>query len=276
MYNQRKLMLVKIFLALSSISPHLKKLLWKQWYQFLASHYPTKDWSFMNYGYTPIDDHSEMLRLNEADEPDRYAIQLYHHVTGTVDLTNLDVLEIGSGRGGGASYVARYLKPKTLTGMDFSDRTIEFCKHIHAVDGLSFIKGDAEALAFDAGSFDAIINIESSHCYGSMETFLANVKRVLRQNGYFFYADFRNKNDLAVLHSQMEKSGMKILKREDITANVLRSLDLDDQRKLILIRDLFRKGLLKPFQEFAGVKGSKIHSGFQSGAMIYLHYVLQK
>ena len=125
-------------------------------------------------------------------------------------------------------------------------------------------------------SFDAVINIESSHCYGSMETFLANVKRVLRQNGYFFYADFRNKNDLAVLHSQMEKSGMKILKREDITANVLRSLDLDDQRKLILIRDLFRKGLLKPFQEFAGVKGSKIHSGFQSGTMIYLHYVLQK
>lgn len=269
-------MLIKIFLALSSVSPHIKKLLWKQWYQFLASHYQTKEWSFMNYGYTAIGDHSETLKLDEADEPDRYAIQLYHHVTGAVDLTNLDVLEIGCGRGGGASYVARYLKPKTLTGLDFSDRAIQFCKHAHAVDGLSFIKGDAESLAFDAASFDAVINLESSHCYGSMEMFLANAKRVLRQNGYFLYADFRNKNDVALLHSQMEKSGMKILKREDITANVLRSLDLDDQRKLILIRALFRDWLLKPFQEFAGVKGSKIHSGFQSGTMIYLHYVLQK
>ena len=230
----------------------------------------------MNYGYAPVDDHSETLRLNEADEPNRYAIQLYQHVTSAVDLTNLDVLEIGSGRGGGASYTARYLKPKALTGLDFSDRAIEFCRHAHAIDGLSFIKGDAEALPFDSESFDAVINVESSHCYGSMETFLANAKRVLRHNGYLLYADFRGKNDVAVLHDQMEESGMKILKREDITPNVLRSLNLDDQRKLLLIRALFRNWLLKSFQEFAGLKGSKIYSGFQSGTMIYLHYVLQK
>ena len=269
-------MLIKIFLAVSSISPHLKKLLWRQWYQFLASHYQTKEWSFMNYGYASVDDHSETLRLNEADEPDRHAIQLYHHVASAVDLTNLDVLEIGSGRGGGASYVGRYLKPKALTGVDFSDSAIQFCKSAHAIHRLSFIKGDAEALALDEASFDAVINIESSHCYGSMEDFLANAKRVLRQNGYFLYADFRNENDVALLHSQMERSGMKILKREDITANVLRSLDLDHQRKLLLIRALFPDWLLKPFQEFAGVKGSKIYSGFKSGTMIYLHYVLQK
>jgi ubiquinone/menaquinone biosynthesis C-methylase UbiE len=269
-------MLIKIFLAVSSLSPYFKKLLWKQWYQFLARHYQSKDWSFMNYGYAPLDDHCETVTLNEADEPDRYAIQLYHHVTSAVDLTNLDVLEIGSGRGGGASYVARYLKPKALTGVDYSDSAIQFCKHAHAVDGLSFIKGEAESLPFDEASFDAVINIESSHCYGSMENFLANAKRVLRQNGYFLYADFRNKNDVALLHSLMEQSGMKILKREDITASVLRSLDLDDRRKVLLIRALFRNWLLKPFLEFAGVKGSKIYSAFQSGTMIYLHYVLQK
>ena len=269
-------MLVKIFLALSSISPRVKKLLWKQWYQFLARHYQTREWSFMNYGYAPLDDHSETLKLNEADEANRYAIQLYHHVASAVDLRNLNVLEIGSGRGGGASYVARYLKPKALTGMDFSDRAIQFCKRTHNVYGLSFTKGDAESLPFDAASFDAVINIESSHCYGSMEIFLANAKRVLRQNGYLLYADFRNVNDVARLHSLMEHSGMKILKREDITPNVLRSLDLDDRRKVTLIRALFRNWLLKPFLEFAGVKGSKIYSSFQSGAMVYLHYVLQK
>jgi ubiquinone/menaquinone biosynthesis C-methylase UbiE len=271
-----KLMLTKLFLVLSGISPRMKKLLWRQWYQFLASHYQTKDWSFMNYGYAPLQHHSHTVKLDKGDEPNRYSIQLYHHVVNGADLTNLDVLEIGSGRGGGTSYIKRYLKPKTLTGVDFSEKAIEFCKHAHDVDGLSFIKGDAESLSFDAERFDIVINIESSHCYGSMEAFLANVKRVLRQDGYLLYADLRNRNDVAVLQQQMEQSGMKILKREDITPNILRSLHLDNERKLLLIRAFFQSWLLKPFQEFAGVKGSKIYAGFQSGAMVYLHYVLQK
>jgi ubiquinone/menaquinone biosynthesis C-methylase UbiE len=269
-------MLTKAFLALSGISAHLKKLLWRQWYQFLAGHYQTKDWSFMNYGYAPSHDHFDTVILDETDEPNRYFIQLYHHIASAIDLTNRDVLEIGSGRGGGASYIKRYLKPKTLTGVDFSHKAIDFCKRTHDVDGLSFIKGDAESLPFDAERFDVVINIESSHCYGSMEDFLANVKRVLHHGGYFLYADLRNRNDVAVLQRQMEQSGMKIIKREDITPNIVRSLDLDNERKLLLIRALFHKWLLKPFQEFAGMKGSKIYAGFQSGAMVYLHYVLQK
>ena len=230
----------------------------------------------MNYGYAPLQDHSDTVRLDETDEPNRYFIQLYHHVGSAVDLTNRHVLEIGSGRGGGASYIKRYLKPKTLTGIDFSDKAIQFCKHTYDVDGLSFIKGDAESLPFDAGRFDVVINIESSHCYGSMETFLSHVERVLRYDGYLLYADFRNKNDVPSLQRQMEQSGMKIIKREDITPNIVRSLDMDNERKLLLIRAFFQNWLLKPFQEFAGVKGSKIYTGFQSGTMVYLHYVLQK
>lgn len=155
-------MLIKLFLALSGISPHIKKLLWRQWYQFLAGHHQTKDWSFMNYGYAPLHDHSDMVKLDEADEPNRYFIQLYHHVVSAVDLTNLDVLEISSGRGGGASYIKRYLKPKAVTGVDFSDKAIRFCKHTHDVDGLSFVEGDAESLSFEAGRFDVVINIEAS------------------------------------------------------------------------------------------------------------------
>ncbi len=236
-------MLIKVFLALSGISPYLKKLLWRQWYQFLAGHHQTKDWSFMNYGYAPLHGHSGTVTLDEGDEPNRYFIQLYHHVVSAVDLTSLDVLEIGSGRGGGASYIKRYLKPKTLTGIDFSDKAIQFCKHTYDVDGLSFIKGDAESLPFDAGRFDVVINIESSHCYGSMETFLSHVERVLRYDGYLLYADFRNKNDVPSLQRQMEQSGMKIIKREDITPNIVRSLDMDNERKLLLIRAFFQNWL---------------------------------
>jgi hypothetical protein len=71
-----------------------------------------------------------------------------------------------------------------------------------------FVKGDAESLSFDPGRFDVVINIESSHCYASMETFLANVEKSFVTE-YFLYADFRNQNDVAVLQRQMERSGMK-------------------------------------------------------------------
>ena len=268
-------MLIKLFLALSGISPQIKKLLWRRWYQFLAGHYQTKDWAFMNYGYAPPDP-CEMVKLEAADEPNRYFIQLYHRVASAVDLKDLNVLEVGSGRGGGASYVKRYLKPERLTGIDYSDKAVQFCQHTHEVDGLFFVKGDAESLSFDAGRFDVVINIESSHCYGSMETFLANVKRVLRHGGYFLYADFLNTNGVALLQRQMEQSGMTIVKREDITANIVRSLDVENEKKLLLIKALFPNWLIRPFQEFAGVQGSKIYSGFQNGTLIYLHYVLQK
>ena len=53
----------------------------------------------MNYGYAPLHDHSETVKLDEADGPNRYFMQLYHDVVSAVDLMNLDVLEIGSGRG---------------------------------------------------------------------------------------------------------------------------------------------------------------------------------
>src|SRR5262249_13419051 len=147
-------MLIREFLALRGISPYVDTLLCRQWYQFLAGHHRTKDWSFMNYGYARLHDHSETVKLDEADEAKRYFIQLYHHVVSAVDLTNLDVLEIGSGRGGGASYIKRYLKPKALTGIDFSDKAINFCKHTHDMDGLSFIKGDPESLPFDTRRVD--------------------------------------------------------------------------------------------------------------------------
>jgi hypothetical protein len=63
------------------------------------------------------------LRLAETDEPDRHWIQLYHHVAGAVDLEKCTVLEVGSGRGGGASFIKRYLRPASVIGR----RRIERC-----------------------------------------------------------------------------------------------------------------------------------------------------
>jgi hypothetical protein len=69
---------------------------------------------------------------------------------------------------------------------------------------------------------------------------------------------------------------MTILREQDITANVVRSLELDNERKLTLIRRFFHRWLLYTFQEFAAVAGSKIHEGFRSKRLLYKYYILQK
>ena len=255
-------MLAKLFTALCQISPYLKRLLWRQWYQFLAGYYQKKDWSFMNYGYAPLDHQTEKLSLDGANEPNHYCIQLYHHVANVVNLKDLDVLEVSSGRGGGSYYIKRYLEPKTMVGVDFSEKAVAFCNKSYSIEGLSFVTGNAEFLPFEDNSFDVVVNVESSHCYGSMDAFLMQVRRVLREGGYFLYADFRGKRKTDILHKQLYYSGMNLIKVTNITPNVIEALNLDNERRMAFIQKLIPRLLLKSFQEFASVKGSKNYEKF--------------
>lgn len=269
-------MLGQLFSRVTTCSPVLRRNAWQQVYQFLAATYATWDtWTFMNYGYEPVDP-AERPRLEEADEPDRYFIQLYHHVATAVSVKGLDILEVGSGRGGGASYIKRYLEPKTMTGLDFSPKAIAFCRARHNVAALTFIPGDAEALPFADASFDAVINIESSHCYGSFERFATQVARVLRPGGYFLFADFRESQASTYLPAQLTHSGLELVRKVDITPNVLAALDTYNAAKLALIESQIHWWMRKLFQNFAAVKGSPIYESFKDRSMVYHHYLLQK
>ncbi|MCI0484127.1 MAG: methyltransferase domain-containing protein [candidate division NC10 bacterium] len=270
-------MIAKLFMAICRLSPYLRKVIWRRWYQFLTRSYKRKDWSFINYGYASLDPQTDKLQLDDADEQNRYCIQLYHHVVNVVDLRDLRVLEVGSGRGGGAYYIKRSLGPKRVVGVDFSRRAVAFCnKSYSSVEGLSFVAGDAEFLPFRDNSFDVVVNVESSHCYGSMNAFLMQVKRVLREGGYFLYTDFRDKGEVDILHKQLDHSGMTLIKETNITMNVIGAMNLDNERKMALIQAAVHKMLLRPFQEFAGVIGSMMYEGFRTGEVIYSSFVLQK
>ena len=269
-------MIDDLFLKLCLISPKIKEIMWRQWYQYLARYYLKKDWNFMNYGYAPLENQPDILHLDEPNAEDRFCIQLYHHVAGAVDLRNLKVLEVGSGRGGGADYIKRYFKPAKIVGVDFSKNAVGFCKHKYVENGLSFEIGNAEALPFEDNSFNVVINVESSHCYGSMDTFLGQVKRVLHDGGHFLLADFRNKEDIEILRESLLKSGLTLLKETDITPNIVEALRLDNERKTALIRKEIHKPLVRSFLEFAGTEGSKTYEKFKSGDFLYFSFVLQK
>jgi len=190
------------------------------------------------------------------------------------DIKGLDALEVG--RGGGASYVMGYLKPKSMIGIDLSEKAVGFCNNHYSVKGLSFLQADAESLPFDDAAFDVVINVESSHCYGSMEKFLSEVQRVLRHNGYFLFADLFHKDGLASLHKQLKDSGLKLLKEERITPNIVMALDIDNKRRLMMIKQKAPKMLHKEFMQFAGIKGTQTYESFKNGNVEYLSFVLYK
>jgi ubiquinone/menaquinone biosynthesis C-methylase UbiE len=183
---------------------------------------------------------------------------------------------LGCGRGGGCWYVTRYHKPRSVTGLDLSQRTITLCRQRYAGTGLSFHQGDAEAMPITNGSFDVVISVESSHCYVSMQTAMLEVFRVLRSGGYFLFADLRPTEDISALREQLLSAGLRFVKEDTITPNVCAALYSDHDRKQTLIRVWIPRLFRGMFGEFAGLKNSAIYHAICGRRFEYVSYALRK
>lgn len=270
-------MVTKTLGAIVASSPSIKRALWKIMYQAMAGRFQLDEWTFMNYGYADIDEGKLSLPLDTADETDRYGIQLYHAVAGAVDHRGCDVLEIGSGRGGGTSYIARYLGPKTVTGVDFSEKAVRLSQKRHgAVTGLSFKQGDAENLPFPEASFDAVVNVESSHCYGSMDKFLSEVARVLRPGGRFCWTDMLQPHEVQTNRDQFQRAGLTIVEEENITPNVILALDRAYAKRRAMIHGHVPRMFRGYMEDFAGAPGTRVYDSFVSGEVGYWRCVATK
>jgi len=270
----------KSVISLLEFMPRVMPGLWKRFQRRLYNRFSRRtQWegvTLMNYGYASPDPFILGVELDAAREVHRQSLQLYHRVAGAVDLLGKDVLEVGSGRGGGAAYVVEAFKPRSFTGADFSEVAVEFCRNHYKAEGLSFVWGDAEKLPFPDESFDAVMNIESAHCYGSLERFLAEVYRVLRPQGHLLFTDLMPSERVGTLRSLLGRLGFTVVEEEDITPNVLLALELASDGKLTAIRANTPK-LLQPFLAcIAGTKGSSLYNSLQSGTMAYPRFVAQK
>ena len=261
--------------SLALFSPTFRRVMMRTWYESLVVLDRDKQITFMNYGYSEIDPDKNGLKLNDEESVNRYAIQLYHHVAGAIDLLDKEVVEIGSGRGGGAAYVSRALRPKSMMGIDISKNAVEFCNKYYSNAGLSFSRGDAEHIPLTDNSVDAVINVESSHCYGSVSRFLKEVQRVLRPDGYFLFTDHRDQHQMPILRRELKEAGLEAVSEADITANVVRALELDNDRKQELIRGACPRLLRKEAEEFAAMVGSRAYESFRSGRSRYFRFALR-
>lgn len=229
----------------------------------------------MNYGYAAAPD-DPPLPLDPGDEADRLCIGLYARTLGDTPLEGRDVLEVGCGRGGGAAWIARRHRPRTTVGLDFSAAAVDLCTRHRRAPGLSFVRGDAESVPFPDASFDVVVNVESSHCYGSMPTFLSEVRRVLRPGGTFLWADFRGADALPAVRSDLRASGLRLAAEEDVTSRVVDALRADADRKEALV-DAWFPSVVRPLvRRFAATEGTRGFEAFAAGRTRYLVARLEK
>jgi len=76
------------------------------------------------------------------------------------------------------------------------------------------------------------------------------------------YTDFMRPAIIPEREADLIKAGFKILKKEDITINVLQSLKLDDKRKISFIEKNVFFALRPLAKKFGGLLGSNIHKEF--------------
>jgi ubiquinone/menaquinone biosynthesis C-methylase UbiE len=255
----------------------LTKRTWQFWYNFAnLIDGRAGDLRFMNFGYAPEHNDGKIMDLEPADEKYRYAIQMYYHTVGRQSLSGLDVLEVGCGRGGGAVSLMKYASPRSLTGIDLSSRAIALCRNLGCIPSLRFKVGDAEKIPFPDESFDAVVNVESSHCYPRLENFFAEVLRVLKIGGRLFYADFRREEDLAKQQQAIQNSSFIVREKEDIASEVIQALTLDSIRKETLIQKRIPGFLRSYFRKFTCTVGSENYVSLLEGRRFYHRYLLVK
>lgn len=255
-----------------------KRLNAKITYGLLAKHIPIADWQFMNYGYVPNINEGP-LAVEVCPKAQLYPLQMYHYLTLKAEIEGKHILEVGSGRGGGAKHIAEVMKPASYTGMDIAQSAVNLSNKIHKLPNLKFIQGSAESIPLADNSIDIIINVESCHAYGSVCKFLSEVKRVLKPGGRLLMVDFRNEKNtenMNTLKTQLRNTGMAVIEEENISDNVIQSIEAEDETKQERIKTLIPQRWQKLFGEFAGVAGSSFHLTLKNETRFYYRFVLQK
>lgn len=189
--------------------------------------------TFINWGYaddaleSELDERLPGFLTACQDNFDHLSHVLYYAVLRRTPqwpdaMPDRDVLEVGCGKGAGLNLLTRLTPVRSAEGVDLSCYHVAYATANYGRPGLRFRVGDAEALPFDAASFDLVVNVESSHNYPNLEQFFAEVARVLRPGGHLVYADiFFNPARLDYVRDQLSsRVPLHCVDAQDISAEV--------------------------------------------------------
>jgi ubiquinone/menaquinone biosynthesis C-methylase UbiE len=233
------------------------------------------DWQYMNYGYSPTEKEELNNKKPLKNKLQQYPLNMYHYLACCAPVENLGLLEVGSGRGGGANYIANNFQPKSIIGLDFSSSAIKLAKSMFNSPNLSYVEGNAMNLDFESNHFDVIINVESCHAYGNQSKFLSEVLRVLKPGGKLLLVDFRKNHLWPDFEESMNTLSFQV-EEEDISDNVLKALKEESSLKKLEIDKKMPKFLRKYFYEFAGLEGTELFQQIENGTSRYKRFICKK
>jgi len=240
---------------------------------------------FMNLGFAGLSNWKLPIGLSEKDEPYRFAIQLYHQLLAHIDVRGRRVLEVGCGAGGGLTYIAEHFHPSLAVGLDIvSENLATFGADDEAASVV--LVGNAEQLPFNDGEFDVVVSVESSEHYRRIEQFLGEARRVLKPRGHLLLADLRwngrfdgdwgASRSAKMFQHQLQAAGFHILRTDDITSNVVRSIVLQDEAKRTWLASSRLSGNdLNHFFEIMLCIGSRNHDRMRRGEILYFSAVCE-
>lgn len=249
-----------------------KWLFWRVFYNYINAFGRLRPVRFLNHGYAEEGVTIKDFTLKTLGKLHQ---NLYMHLFEQVSPEEKRILEIGCGRGAGLAHMMNHFKPARAVGLDLSDLNIRRAKKLCKGFNVEFVRGNAEKKTFPDKTFEIVYNLESSHCYVSKRRFYENVHGILKDDGYFVYADLFWLDSLI---EEMEKEfwevGFYIEKKENITPQVIRAIEI-----LAELRKYYVEGNFAPnklLNNFIALPGSELHQCLHDGTVKYILYVLRK
>ena len=262
--------------ALAAFSPErlpvawLRRRAWRALYDTLARRFPHGDWTFMNYGFVP--EGVEALSARGAFEG------LYAEVLrGALPLAGADVVEVGSGRGGGARWLVETCSARSVLAIDIAPCAVALARTLHAeVPRLVFESAPAHDLPCADASADLVLSVESWHHYPSIAAFVAEAERILRPGGRLCAASYFDVRAARRLREALAGAALDVIEIEDISDGVLRAVVATESFKADLI-DRHAPWVWRPLlRHFAGMRGSWLDWLLADGRISYLRATLVK
>jgi len=139
--------------------------------------------------YTAHDDPVALLRA-ETREKLRWATPLLKQ--GGVQT----ILDVGCGAGFAANLLAQ--ENFTMTGLDFSQPSLDLARKMDLSKTVEYIQGDAYQLPFPDASFDAVMAFDFLEHVSDPARVVKEISRVLKPRGQFLFHTF-NRNWVAWL-----------------------------------------------------------------------------